>query len=209
MLGTATEARLADFEQRLQSLEAQTPTDNLAPNYLTLNPDGSSGATFSGVISARGLTLPMGGAGSSPQNIAGWARQADGALLAQLFALRGAGDNQTTLQIQANGEVAGEPSSVLISAGGPGAPANTTPVLTLIRTPAGNPASSIAVNPGTGGTVGPKTIIDSLGRSDFAQVGNKVAAATAGAAVLPANPVGFLSMLDATGTTVKIPYYAA
>jgi len=33
--------------------------------------------------------------------------------------------------------------------------------------------------------------------------------ATAGAATLPANPVGFLSVVNpATGETVKVPYYA-
>lgn len=41
----------------------------------------------------------------------------------------------------------------------------------------------------------------------FPQQGGTSATATAGAATLPANPVGFINVTLTTGTNVKIPYY--
>lgn len=38
--------------------------------------------------------------------------------------------------------------------------------------------------------------------------GNETASASGGGATLPGNPVGFLSFVDSSGTTRKIPYYA-
>lgn len=44
----------------------------------------------------------------------------------------------------------------------------------------------------------------------FPQTIGTVGSATGGAATLPANPVGFLSVIEpSTGATVLIPYYSA
>ncbi len=43
--------------------------------------------------------------------------------------------------------------------------------------------------------------------SVFPNSGGKAAAATAGAATLPANPVGFVIITLPDGTTGKVPYY--
>lgn len=42
----------------------------------------------------------------------------------------------------------------------------------------------------------------------FPQSGGTVASATAGAATLPANPVGFIVVTLPNGTVAKVPYYA-
>jgi hypothetical protein len=41
----------------------------------------------------------------------------------------------------------------------------------------------------------------------FPQQGGTTSTATAGAATLPANPVGFMSVTLTNGTVVKMPYY--
>lgn len=46
-------------------------------------------------------------------------------------------------------------------------------------------------------------------KNAFAQIGGTSATATAGAATLPANPVGFLTVTLPNGTAAKIPYYGA
>lgn len=44
-------------------------------------------------------------------------------------------------------------------------------------------------------------------QSTFPQVTGTSGSATAGAATLPANPVGFITITLPDGTTAKIPYY--
>lgn len=44
-------------------------------------------------------------------------------------------------------------------------------------------------------------------KNAFAQIGGTSGTATAGAATLPANPVGFLTVTLPNGTVAKIPYY--
>ena len=44
--------------------------------------------------------------------------------------------------------------------------------------------------------------------STFPQTGGTSTSATAGAATLPANPVGFITVTLPDGTAAKIPYYA-
>ena len=41
----------------------------------------------------------------------------------------------------------------------------------------------------------------------FARVGGTSGSAVGGAATLPANPVGFVTITLANGTSVKVPYY--
>jgi hypothetical protein len=41
----------------------------------------------------------------------------------------------------------------------------------------------------------------------FPQIGTTATTATGGAATLPANPVGFFNVTDATGVVRKVPYY--
>lgn len=50
--------------------------------------------------------------------------------------------------------------------------------------------------------------IDSQLKASFPQVTGTAATATAGAATLPANPVGFVTVLLPDGSTVKLPYYS-
>lgn len=50
-------------------------------------------------------------------------------------------------------------------------------------------------------------IIQAL-RAAFIQFGGTSSSATAGAATLPANPVGFVTATLPNGTAVKIPYYS-
>ena len=50
-------------------------------NYLTIAPDGSSSATFSGVVTTSALNLTAGGPIPSAIN---WIRQSDGAVVAEL-----------------------------------------------------------------------------------------------------------------------------
>lgn len=45
-------------------------------------------------------------------------------------------------------------------------------------------------------------------RSTFPQQGGTATSATAGAATLPANPVGFIVVTLPDGTSAKVPYYA-
>lgn len=45
-------------------------------------------------------------------------------------------------------------------------------------------------------------------RAVFPQQNGTSATATAGAATLPANPLGFIIVSLPNGTTVKVPYYA-
>lgn len=78
------------------------------------------------------------------------------------------------------------------------------------------------ITPGTGGTSlttlnatllraviainGLQTILEKV----FPQTNGTATTATGGAATLPANPVGFLTVIEpSTGVTVKIPYYGA
>lgn len=44
-------------------------------------------------------------------------------------------------------------------------------------------------------------------KSVFPQIGTTSTTATGGAATLPANPVGFFNVTDATGVVRKVPYY--
>lgn len=45
-------------------------------------------------------------------------------------------------------------------------------------------------------------------KSIFPQVSGTSTSATAGAATLPANPVGFITVTLPNGTTAKVPYYS-
>lgn len=42
----------------------------------------------------------------------------------------------------------------------------------------------------------------------FGSIGGTSASATGGAATLPANPVGFVTLTLPTGASVKVPYYS-
>jgi hypothetical protein len=66
--------------------------------------------------------------------------------------------------------------------------------------------AQVAVDGGGAGSIG-MTIINGLSESDFVPNNNKAATATAGAAALPANPVGFLIFKDVNGNSFKVPYY--
>ena len=51
------------------------------------------------------------------------------------------------------------------------------------------------------------SLINQTLRSVFPQTGGTTTSATAGAATLPANPVGFIVVTLPNGTVAKVPYY--
>lgn len=58
--------------------------DNLQPNVITVNPDGTIGATFTGTVYAKGLTLGATDSTAETPNTIQWVRQADGAVVASV-----------------------------------------------------------------------------------------------------------------------------
>lgn len=93
---------LKDLQDRVTALERQlgdTPgTDNLQPNVLTVNPDGTIGASFTGSVYAKGFDMdplssnPATGQPSSPPHAVQWrVGGPSGALVADIYAGADAG----------------------------------------------------------------------------------------------------------------------
>lgn len=107
-------ARIARLEQIVSALQGQAGGgEALSANYLTLGPDGSVGAAFSGHISAAGLDMPEGAfgdplstiawhdsSGATQESIGGGA--GGGLHVLQLFAGQSAGVN-ALLELQTDG----------------------------------------------------------------------------------------------------------
>lgn len=75
--------RLAALEDVIGILLA--PPDTIQPNYLTVNPDGTVGAAFTGLVHAEGLDLDAATASSPPdQNLIRWLRTSDGTPIAEV-----------------------------------------------------------------------------------------------------------------------------
>ncbi len=61
-MSTTTTLTLESLQEQINDLQAQlalAQADSLAPNYITINPDGQVGAEFTGTINAYGITLPL------------------------------------------------------------------------------------------------------------------------------------------------------
>lgn len=87
---TVTDQAFAQLQQQVADLQQQLAgqqLDTLQPNYLTVNPDGTISADFTGKINALGLTLPGDGAltGDAPDNLIQWIRSSDSATVANLY----------------------------------------------------------------------------------------------------------------------------
>jgi hypothetical protein len=91
------------LEERVAALEAMAQPDALTPNVLALNPDGSIGATLSGLLKAQGIILPAGtGSGPPVTSDIQWQRSSDGAVVAQIDAYETGSNDQ--LDISAGGQ---------------------------------------------------------------------------------------------------------
>lgn len=98
-------ARVSALEQELAQLQAQIdqlppPADNLQPNVLTVNADGTIGATLTGKLNAEGIVFPAGAGLTNRAEEIDWTRTTDGALVARIAgAYRpGAPDGQLVLE---------------------------------------------------------------------------------------------------------------
>lgn len=102
------QSRVARLEQAVSSLQGRAGGgEALSPNYLTVDGQGRTGASFSGFINALGLVLP-----STPlpaqqaTSVVTWDRQSDGAQVARLFGGDQAGGE--LLQGEARGQLPGD-----------------------------------------------------------------------------------------------------
>jgi hypothetical protein len=124
-----------DLEQRVAALEAalaQAIPDQVTPNYLTVNPDGTVGASFSGKINAQGVILPpnMTAAQYAQPYAVEWDETASGAQVARIWSGAGGGRNDLVIEalttadnpsaaqlyLQAH-DLAGDVSGIQIQAG--------------------------------------------------------------------------------------------
>lgn len=154
---------------------------SFTPNYQVINPDGTVGANFSGVINAQGLTIPASGSGSnySAPNSVQWTRQSDGALVADIFPFTFFDStnnyNQNINQVEARPTARSDLTQVNISAIGlgsitpPGQPFARSQ-LRVIQTGSGVSGSVEGNAPGNA-----FTIMDNTGASTFLQKANNLA----------------------------------
>ena len=140
----------------------------ISPNFLTVNSDGTVGATFTGLIQALGLKLPS-YVGSPPRlgpvtNSVQWQRQSDGAAIASITG--SSSPLQEGLEITSLANPATDQSYMTLFAGD----ANANPPSvnhTLFRVP-GDPTNtneSVTVTYGLQSFVA--RILNGLGQSDF------------------------------------------
>lgn len=148
-MSSADDARLADLESRLAALEELSPTDTLSPNYLTLNADGSVGATFSGLINAaQGVTIPS-SASKTSINAIQWIRASDGAAVATIDGQNPNPASGTSLELVAEGPDRNKVARLTLNGNNPGAQ-----------------QSSVSVNAGAIA----KTLLAADGTSDYVQL---------------------------------------
>jgi hypothetical protein len=166
---------LADIETRLSALEALVgaqAVDTLQPNYLTVNPDGTIGADFTGEIHAEGLVIPAGSTSAPPDvNRVIWERQSDGAVVAQAWGTEVAGGE--TLLLAAEPTVATNGSAVELLADTGGFVGSTAYAqLVLQRGGVGAADGTTQVSATANTTHGPQsaTVVDATGASSFLQL---------------------------------------
>jgi hypothetical protein len=166
---------LADIETRLAALEALVgaqAVDTLQPNYLTVNPDGSIGADFTGVINARGILMPEVEQGQPlrPSSII-WQRASDGAYTAQIYQLQdnpAAPPGTRDVVFRAFGLDTTESSSISLRADYQDPPRDTSlPGAELGVQQENGTATHAAFVANSNGM---KTILDQAGASDFLQL---------------------------------------
>jgi hypothetical protein len=181
----------------------------ISPNFLTINPDGTVGATFTGLINAQGLILPSYPETTLPAKGAyeiQWQRSSDGAQVAHIIA----GDlpaNQTNdLTISSDPVSGSTQQSVSVQAGSrptqlfleDGANGSFQTYLNMLGPPLGN-SITMSINNQF------RTLLDSGGGSDF--YGGITPNPYFGAAVAPTNtlPNGAGEAYESANFTVKSP----
>lgn len=183
------QAAIASLVRRVAALEARASGgETRSPNYLTITPGGLVGANFTGLINALGLVIPE--APSNPQvnkNSIIWT-DATNTVREWIQGSDGLTEHTLELSSQSDANDYGRVRCISFVSGGAGSAG--------VVAEAGDTVSGTLVN-----------VIISNGGSDFVQSNNKQASATAGAATLPANPVGFLQFKDQAGSSFKVPYY--
>ncbi len=172
------------LEQRVAALETAERLDTLSPTYLTVNPDGSIGATFTGDIRARsivdtptngnvfklgadgslslkglinalGLILPTGIGLPGLQNRITWTRKSDGAMVADI-----------------NSYVDSDPggaTSLGLGAAAPDHPGTTSGIAFRANQAGGNGNNNATIS--VGGRYA--TLLDDQGASSFLQLEGK------------------------------------
>lgn len=109
---------LNELEQRVAALERQlgdTPgVSTLQPNVLSINPDGTIGADFTGHVHAQGLDLDA-STGPVPPSVdrVRWLRASDGAAVADIAVTT----FNSQLTLTSEGRALGGPAEVVIDAG--------------------------------------------------------------------------------------------
>lgn len=116
------QARIARLEQIVSGLQAQAGGgEQLSPNYLTVDAQGRSGASFTGLINALGLILPAAAAPTlpipAPSSVL-WERQSDGAVVAEATAFGVAGSGQSLILSGFHNAGVGESAAVAVGVGG-------------------------------------------------------------------------------------------
>lgn len=160
----AIAAQVRQLQAQVAALAGQTTGEALVPNYLTVDPQGRTGAAFSGLINALGLILPMTEDFTvSPINEITWEADTDGAQLAHIQADSGfSGVQQTFLNMLAQPR----------SGGGDGATVSLQALNTLNQFGAELSAST-ANSGGAGDSLTMQTahhdrvLLDDTGNSDF------------------------------------------
>jgi hypothetical protein len=120
--GQSTQARLAALEQAVQALaEGTIGPESLNPNYLTVNPQGQTGASFTGLVNALGLILPAAVAQQLPAqttNQVVWEDTGSGALVASLegFSVGPVGSGGRGMIVQSVPEANGDSSYIVLRA---------------------------------------------------------------------------------------------
>lgn len=179
MSATGVSVAIQSLQTQLQQLRAQVQqlaagaqgSEALQPNYLTVAPGGLVSADFAGTISATGLTLPAGGAGTGPQNIVGWKRQADGAVIAQIFGQRGSADNMSLLELQASTDLSTDQTSVGLSCG---STQGTGAAFTISSTPAAASGSKSVVSLSVNSVQTRRKLLADDQSSDWLQAANNL-----------------------------------
>jgi hypothetical protein len=88
MPGTDLQTQIDQLARRVAELERQPAVDeSIQPSYLTISPDGTVGANFTGLVHAQGLNLDAGTSSTPPaQDKIRWLRVTDGAVIAEIAA---------------------------------------------------------------------------------------------------------------------------
>lgn len=170
----------ATLEDRVSALEraVQSGRDQLTPNYLTVNADGSVGADFSGHVSAQGLDLPAGTSSTPPsQDRVRWLRGSDGSVVADVTAYEVA--NQATLRLGAYQDSPDTAAAVMVQTPDLLVSLIDSPFEQQLELSAGGIAlildalTPAGVNPGSivlGNHLGQMTLLDNNGASSFLQL---------------------------------------